>query len=355
MPDSKFRVDTIHFHQGALKIQEYSIDANENVTLQSIYDWQTHKGWFLKSSRTYPNAPVYDYYESRFEYDANGRPFQLQNFRRLKDQTLLEASGKDSLVYDANLLRYDYRVTGNQNPGYYIEYVNDTNFGVKASYVRDIQANNTFSGMYEVQSFYKPGLPSFVLDFSDSKSKRQLRGNRQFNFDSLDRLTFMIDSSVILNNMLLHAYINVFYLGNTRLLDSIVFDEVMLNAYQVYKIEYDANQKVSQIKVFRESPSQPYRLQSRFDFINPASSVLDQANTKPNFSLYPNPTFEVLNIQSNQPFEAVEIYQSNGSLVLQQQMHSRSTLDISGLVPGMYLLKLITPQSIGYRNFVKHP
>jgi hypothetical protein len=355
LPDSKFRVDTIHFHQGALQIDEYSIDASDNESLVVIHHWQTKDGRFIKSSRTFPNNSGYNYYESQFEYDSLGRPFQLHNFRRLKDQTFLEPSGKDSLVFEASLLRFDYRVTGNQNPGYFIEYLYDSVFGAKASYVRDHPNNTTFSGMYEVQSFYKPDLPSFALDFSDSKTNRKLMGNRQFSFDSLDRLIFMIDSSIVLNNMRLHAYINLVYLGNTRLLDSIIFDEVILNAYHVYKIEYDANQKVSQIKVFRSSSTLPLRLEGRLDFVNPSSNVLDQTETKPKFGLYPNPAGKVLNIQSEQQIETVEVYQTNGVLVLQQNLANANTIDISDLNAGMYLVKITTSKGIGYSNFIKLP
>lgn len=352
LPDSKFRVDTVHFRQGIIQIEEYSFDENENATLQSIYDWQTKNGWFIKSSRTFPNNSGYNYYESQFEYDSLGRPFQLHNFRRLKDQTLLEPTGKDSMGFEANLLRFDYRVTGNQNPGYYIEYVHDTVFGVKASFVRDIPNNTTFSGMYEVQSFYKLNLPSFVLGYSDSKSIRKLMENRQFYFDSLDRLKFMIDSSVVLNNMRLHSYINLVYLGNTRLLDSIIFDEVLLNAYHVYKIEYDANQKVSQIKVFRKSSSQPYRLQSRFDFINPSSGVLDQTNTKLAVTVFPNPAFDRLNFKSERPIEAFEVYDLAGTLVLKQNAIEKESLSINKLTPGIYLIKLSNEQGSSCQRLV---
>ncbi|MBU3662215.1 MAG: T9SS type A sorting domain-containing protein [Bacteroidetes bacterium] len=355
LPDSKFRVDTIHFHQGVLKIQEYNIDANENATLQSIYDWQTKEGRFIKSSRTFPNNSGYNYFESQFEYDANGRPFQLQNFRRLKDQTLLEASGKDSLVYEANLLRYDYRVTGNQNPGYHTEYEYDTIFGLKASYIRDIPANTTFSGMFEVQSFYKPGLPSILHGYSDNLSGRSLSNVRYLFYDSLDRFSHSTDSVVLFQNLTYLGIQRVVYHSQTGLIDSIVQDFPLNNEYQSNFLLYDANNKVAQVKVYRQTRTEPFRLIRRFDFINPGSSVLDQTNTKPNFSLYPNPALETLYIHSNQPIEAVEVYQYNGSLVLQQQMSSGSSIDISGLAPGMYLLKITTPQSSGYSNFVKQP
>jgi len=353
LPDSKFRVDTIHFPHGEVKIQEYSIDANENATLQTIYDWQSKDGWFIKSSRTFPNNSVYNYYESQFEYDTNGRPLQLHNFRRLKDQTLLEPNGKDSMGYEANMLRYDYRVTGKQNLEYYTEYEYDTIFGLKASYLRDIPANTTFSGMFEVKDFYKPNLPSFVLDYSESRTNKKLMGNRKFYYDSMDRLIYMIDSSDLFNEMRLHANIKVVYLGNTHSIDSIIFDEVLINAYQVYKILYDNKQKLAQVKIYKRSSSQSYRLERLIEVVNPSSGISDQANSKLAVSLYPNPAFDKVNLKSERPIKAVEIFDLTGTLVFKQTAFEIDSISIIDVKPGIYLIKLSNEQGSVYQRLIK--
>jgi hypothetical protein len=148
-------------------------------------------------------------------------------------------------------------------------------------------------------------------------------------------------------------YINLIYLGNTRLLDSIIFDEILLNAYQVYKIEYDAHQKVSQIKVFRKSSSQPYRLQSRFDFINPSSGFSDQTNTKLAVTLFPNPAFDRLNFKSEMPIKAVEIYDLTATLVFKQNAIEKESLSINNLTPGIYLIKLSNEQGSSCQRLIK--
>jgi hypothetical protein len=353
LPDSKFRVDTIHFHHGALKIQEYSIDANENATLQSIYDWQTKDGWFLKSSRIFPNNSGYNYFESQFEYDASGRPFQLHNFRRLKDQTLLEPTGKDSMGYEANLLRYDYRVTGNQNPGYYIEYEYDGIFGLKASYLRDIPANTTFSGMFEVKDFYKLGMPSILYSFSDNLSGRSLRGVRYLFYDSLDRFSYSIDSTVLFQNLTYLGVQRVVYLSQTGLIDSVVQDFPLNNEYLSHFLLYDTNSKISQVKVYRQTNTEPFRLIRRFDFINPSSGFSDQPNSKLAVTLFPNPAFDMVNLNSERPIKAVEIYDLAGTLVFKQTAFEIDSISMINLKPGIYLVKLSNEQGSVYQRLIK--
>lgn len=352
LPDSKFRVDTINFHNGALKIQEYSIDANENASLQSIYEWQTLKGKFIKSATKAMDGNNYNYYESQFEFE-NGRPFQMKNFRRLIDQTLLEPAGKDSMGYENERLRFVYKVSENQNSNYNIEYKYDSIFGLKSAFLGAKPNNTTFPEMFEVQDFYKPNLPSFVIEYSESRTNKKLMGNRKFYYDSLDRLIYMVDSSELFDKMHLDANISIVYLGNTHSIDSIIIDEVLLNSFQVYKVAYNNMQKIAQVKVYKRTSVQPYRLESVFEVINPTSGISDQPNTKLKVSLFPNPAFDRLNFKSEKPIEAVEIYDLTGALVFKQEACKLESISIKELAAGTYLVKLMNQQDSVFKRLVK--
>lgn len=59
--------------------------------------------------------------------------------------------------------------------------------------------------------------------------------------------------------------------------------------------------------------------------------------TQTEFSIYPSPTSDILNISSSEPISTVEIYSANGSLVLQDK---NSTINIESLSSGVYFVKV---------------
>jgi hypothetical protein len=71
-----------------------------------------------------------------------------------------------------------------------------------------------------------------------------------------------------------------------------------------------------------------------------------------NFSIYPNPAKDVLRINTNQSIEEITIYNVSGALV-KTIINSTSSINISDLNKGMYLLFVKTADGIKQTRFIK--
>ncbi|WP_333852202.1 T9SS type A sorting domain-containing protein [Epilithonimonas sp.] len=68
--------------------------------------------------------------------------------------------------------------------------------------------------------------------------------------------------------------------------------------------------------------------------------------------IYPNPTSDILNIQTEQKISKIEIYDTTGKLL---KSNSKETnINVSELIKGMYLIKIYTDQSIINSKFIKN-
>lgn len=73
------------------------------------------------------------------------------------------------------------------------------------------------------------------------------------------------------------------------------------------------------------------------------------------FSLYPNPTADYLNIglsSVNQEKARIEVLSVDGSLLLSEQQSSQGAIDVSGLTNGLYLLRLQIDDGVSVKQFV---
>jgi hypothetical protein len=72
------------------------------------------------------------------------------------------------------------------------------------------------------------------------------------------------------------------------------------------------------------------------------------------FSLYPNPTNEILNIKNNKEVEitSLSIYNSLGQLIL-VTTGNNSLIDVSSLKTGTYLLKIVSNNGTSCTKFIK--
>lgn len=68
------------------------------------------------------------------------------------------------------------------------------------------------------------------------------------------------------------------------------------------------------------------------------------------FSIYPNPTSNFIYVKSNENIR-IEIYDASGKLLIQKQ--NPSSIDISELASGSYVLKAISDKGIITRNILK--
>lgn len=63
------------------------------------------------------------------------------------------------------------------------------------------------------------------------------------------------------------------------------------------------------------------------------------------FSIYPNPVRDILNLSSDINISSICIYDVRGAILLTQQVNSRyDTVDMSALKPGIYIIRIFTPE-----------
>lgn len=71
------------------------------------------------------------------------------------------------------------------------------------------------------------------------------------------------------------------------------------------------------------------------------------------FSVYPNPTTSILNIVSQEPIGSTSVFDTEGRIVFFKNTTS-STIDLSSLKSGIYLLKIATAQGIKTQKIIKN-
>jgi PKD repeat protein len=71
--------------------------------------------------------------------------------------------------------------------------------------------------------------------------------------------------------------------------------------------------------------------------------------------VYPNPTAELVMIESNEILEHIYIFDSNGKLVFSSNgLGNTFSFDVSKLVTGVYELKLVNANSVVWKKLIKH-
>jgi hypothetical protein len=91
-----------------------------------------------------------------------------------------------------------------------------------------------------------------------------------------------------------------------------------------------------------------------YGLLNPtAASLSTEDNFAINFSLYPNPANNTINITSVNELDRAEVFNLIGKKVISTTKLSNNSIDISSLVKGVYILKLISGDVVGTRKIIK--
>jgi hypothetical protein len=78
---------------------------------------------------------------------------------------------------------------------------------------------------------------------------------------------------------------------------------------------------------------------------------INDGTTKPDFRLYPSPAHSVINIETGKTVEKAEITDMNGRLV--QVTGNPTAIDISGLMPGTYMIRVYSGNRFASGKFIK--
>jgi hypothetical protein len=84
--------------------------------------------------------------------------------------------------------------------------------------------------------------------------------------------------------------------------------------------------------------------------VNPNSSASIEDLKQPQFILYPNPTFDQIQVSGDEAIEHIGLYDMNGKFL---RASSELLLNTADLVPGMYLLQITSNSGIYTKRFIK--
>jgi len=109
-----------------------------------------------------------------------------------------------------------------------------------------------------------------------------------------------------------------------------------------YIYENAGNRVLRQIYVMRSNPYGDNQLKNG----EMADQQFSDTTGTYDFKLYPNPTRDVLNIESCESFlelpgKSISVYELTGKLLVQKQVEDRSTkIDLSNAVTGQYIVRM---------------
>lgn len=352
-PKNLFYLDTSLYHAGQWQAKDYNVDGDGNLILSTNYTWLTIENKFVYKGTTLVDASIFDYYEAKYEFKES-LPHQLKNYRRQKDQTLLELTSTDSFAYENENIRYRYNFKGTQTPYFINKYEYDSLYGFSRYSIFMFPPSTTFTGPFEVTEFYKPNLPSKIYSYTESETKKSLSGISNYYYDSLDRVVLAFDSSYLFDDLILQRIRRISYIGNSLQPDSIEEDNSMFNFYEIQIVNYDSMNKVAQILRYKEDGITPLRLIRRIDFINPANGLKEGFNERNSLTIFPNPTHDRIFVNSNQVIIQVKIYNLKGNLLEDISQEKIEQIDVSQLEDGVYFMMLQSKfGQVNYKKFIK--
>lgn len=86
-------------------------------------------------------------------------------------------------------------------------------------------------------------------------------------------------------------------------------------------------------------------------FVGENLSTIDKGLSS--LEIYPNPTSDILNIQTEQKISKIEILDTSGKL-LKSNSGSGKTINVSNLSKGIYLIKIYADKNIINSKFIKN-
>ncbi|MCK6609482.1 MAG: T9SS type A sorting domain-containing protein [Bacteroidia bacterium] len=352
-PDSQFWLDTSLFESGKFEVSNFRInaDSEEELTQSTIYtSIQNH---VIRVEQLFPNALEFDYYETVFRYFDN-KPMKMSYFRRQRDQEQKESTGEDSLIYDGNRITYIKHITGNSNPGSLREYYYNELNGLQGITITQKEPETGYGGLFHVEEFFKPGKPLRIQRVQESANERRITGHSVYQFDSLGRVVSAMDSTNPFGNQAIAEAKRILIYKESGLKpDSIIYQDLLSNRIQIQTFTYSSKSKIERINWYESTQNQPFKL-VQYQIVNQLATGQDERKKlETEISLFPNPTREKVQIQSSEPIEQIVLFSLEGKKLIEQAGRESTTLDLSGIAAGSYLVRIQTKDSQTLKKLIK--
>ncbi|GAB1448630.1 hypothetical protein MASR2M44_16450 [Bacteroidota bacterium] len=351
--DSQFWLDTLLHESGKFEVSSIKVNANaeEQLTQKAIYTSDQNR--IIQVEQIFPNATVFDYYQTIFHYSEN-KPLEISYFRRQLGQEIEESTGKDSLIYVGDRVGSIKRITGNSNPGYTREFYYDYSFGLQGVTISQKEPETGYGGLFHVEEFFKPGKPLRIQRVQESANERRITGHSVYQFDSLGRVVSAMDSTNPFGNQAIAEAKRILIYKESGLKpDSIIYQDLLSNRIQIQTFTYSSKSKIERINWYESTQNQPFKL-VQYQIVNQLATGQDERKKlETEISLFPNPTREKVQIQSSEPIEQIVLFSLEGKKLIEQAGRESTTLDLSGIAAGNYLVRIQTKDSQTLRKLIK--
>ena len=116
----------------------------------------------------------------------------------------------------------------------------------------------------------------------------------------------------------------------------------------------------SETKFYKNKSTIPYMTNKEIFVDNTATSINDNRAEQINFTIYPNPTNGLVNLETKLPGSAklnIEVTNMNGQLVYSEIVDNKAivlshTFDVSNLSQGIYTVKIFNNEAFGIRKLI---
>lgn len=283
---------------------EYQYDMNGNLTNQSFF-------FFDGTNYLINNG-------TNYSYDANGNLIEIVNF--FSNNSTIENDAVDSIFYDVN-----------NNPTTYLSYF--LNNGV-------LELGN------KTVTSYNNNTPTITYLLEENNGSLDSVFRLEYTFIN-NNLTLLEGFPYVGNGFSSFATGSFVYTYNTQ--GNLTLEEILF-AGNVETTEYEYNQDNQVTKITNAGNfGGTLEINQITDYYFQSVASLIENNAI-SVSIFPNPTSDILTIQTQEEVKSIKIYNVNGKLVLKQKENSVNLDNFEG---GTYTVLVETQNGIAQKTFVK--
>lgn len=147
--------------------------------------------------------------------------------------------------------------------------------------------------------------------------------------------------------------VQAFKLGGTPILITESPTTITNGAYQQKSITFVANESVNHgFRITQISGTSFMQIDDVEITCTSCAPLSTEDHSAFEFAMYPNPVKNVLNINTQEPLQKIEVTDLLGRTVLSKGNVSKS-IDVSSLIKGVYILKLTSEKGISTKKIIK--
>lgn len=347
-----YYIDTSMYQNGECQTEYYGFDYDGIFRKILTYTYTATDNRFSISNVLSEPGSFIDYFRKTFFYE-NNRPSKRIEFMKIGLEEFERNYMIDSFVYENSQLKFIHRNNVYSNSRYGIENIYDSNFGLKGERIsyRDNPSQTIL--LFDVKEFHAFNLPKVLHIFKDSADIISTYKKIHFQYDSQNRISSRLDSINQDGKTIPFENTRVVYRNNSNQIDSIITynfkDESISNKLFVY----NNKNKVSYINTYLINVTGTSILYDSLEFLNLSNSISDELNQAFVLKLYPNPTSDIIIIDSKENINQIQVFDLNGKLLMTKEENALEQIDLGELASGVYLIKAKSDKGFAHNRIVK--